>query len=156
MANRTVGADSARDNILTFKPRPRPLRADVPAFDSANPAHLRAWKLCGILDSGRCVMGALERIGPPALPAAVMRILDRFNRDELGNAIKVLVALLDIWDGDAEAEVTDAEDDSAEYGQQPWYGPGCEFSDAPECDDEPEHDDPDTEHDGREEELGVY
>lgn len=39
-----------------------------------------------------------------------MRILDRFNRDELGNAIEVLVALLDIWDGDPDAE----DDDPAE------------------------------------------
>jgi hypothetical protein len=43
---------------------------------------------------------------PGAIPPApaVMAILDRFNRDELGNAIEVLVALLDIWDGDADTE----------------------------------------------------
>ena len=39
---------------------------------------------------------------PPA--PAVMAILDRFNRDELGNTIEVLVALLDIWDGDSDGE----------------------------------------------------
>lgn len=33
---------------------------------------------------------------PP--PPAVMAILDRFNSDEIGNTIEVLVALLDIWD----------------------------------------------------------
>lgn len=44
MAKQSLRADSARDNILTFEPRPRPLRADVPAFDPNNPAHLRAWE----------------------------------------------------------------------------------------------------------------
>jgi hypothetical protein len=95
-------------------------------------------------------MGAIDRIGPPAPPAAVMRILDRFNREELGHAIEVLVALLDVWDGDAEAEITEAEDDFAEYGQRPWYGAGCEFSDAAECDDEREDDDPGEDDDPRE------
>jgi hypothetical protein len=33
-----------------------------------------------------------------------MAILNRFNRDELGNTIEVLVALLDIWDGDPDSE----------------------------------------------------
>lgn len=44
MAKRSLRAESARDNILTFQPRPRPLRADVPPFDPSNPAHLRAWE----------------------------------------------------------------------------------------------------------------
>jgi hypothetical protein len=44
MAKQSLRAESARDNILTFKPRPRPLRTDVPAFNPANPAHLRAWE----------------------------------------------------------------------------------------------------------------
>lgn len=42
-------------------------------------------------------MSAHSSIGVPPAPA-VMAILDRFNRDELGNTIEVLVALLDIWD----------------------------------------------------------
>jgi hypothetical protein len=37
-------------------------------------------------------------------------MLARFNRDELGNAIEVLVELLDAWDGDPEIE----DDDPAE------------------------------------------
>ena len=50
-------------------------------------------------------------IGLPPAPA-VMAILNRFNRDELGNTIEVLVSLLDIWDGDPDAESgNDAEDD---------------------------------------------
>jgi hypothetical protein len=64
-----------------------------------------------------------------------MRILNRFNRDELGNAIEVLVALLDVWEGDPDAEITDAEDDFAEHVQRPWRGPGCEISDPSEEDD---------------------
>lgn len=51
MAKRSVRAESARDNILTFTPPPRPLRADVPPFDPGNPAHLRAWET--MFDLGR-------------------------------------------------------------------------------------------------------
>lgn len=48
---------------------------------------------------------------PPAAAARVAsRMLDRFNRDELGNAIEVLVTLLDVWDGDPDEE----DDDPAE------------------------------------------
>ncbi len=51
MAKQSVGAESARDNILTFNPPPRPLRADVPPFDPSNPAHLRAWE--ALFDMGK-------------------------------------------------------------------------------------------------------
>ncbi len=44
MAKATNKGESARDNLIQFTPRPRPLRADVPAFDPRNPAHLRAWE----------------------------------------------------------------------------------------------------------------
>lgn len=44
MAKQTLGAESACDNILTFTPTPRPLRADVPPFDPNNQTHLRAWE----------------------------------------------------------------------------------------------------------------
>jgi hypothetical protein len=32
------------NNVLTLRPRPRPLRADVPTFDPTNDKHLRAWE----------------------------------------------------------------------------------------------------------------
>jgi hypothetical protein len=84
-------------------------------------------------------MGALDRIGPTAPPAAVMRILNRFNRDELSAAIAVLVELLDIWDGDADLERTDAEDDFTERQSKRWHGPGCMIADPDKCvDDEGE------------------
>lgn len=51
MAMATNKGESARDNLIQFKPRPRPLRADVPAFDPSNPAHLRAWE--AMFDFGR-------------------------------------------------------------------------------------------------------
>ena len=44
MAKAHLRAESACDNILTFTPPPRPLRADVPPFDPNNQAHLRAWE----------------------------------------------------------------------------------------------------------------
>jgi len=66
---------------------------------------------------------------PPA--PAVMAILNRFNRDQIGNAIEVLVALLDTCGGDPDLEdATDAEDDfnlspQASYAR----GPGCHVAD---------------------------
>lgn len=45
---------------------------------------------------------------PPAAAARVAsRMLDRFNREELSNAIEVLVTMLDIWDGDPDEETDD-------------------------------------------------
>lgn len=81
-------------------------------------------------------MGVVDRIGPPAPPPAVMAILNRFNRDQLGNAIEVLVALLDVWDGDPDAEVELVEDDFFERPIGIDFGPGCDISDAPEDDDD--------------------
>lgn len=83
---------------------------------------------------------------PPAAAARVAgRMLDRFNRDELGNAIEVLVELLDIWDGDPDVEAngdeldgSGGEDDFVDHGR--WQGAaGCPISDPGGC-----------EHDGRE------
>ena len=73
---------------------------------------------------------------PPAAAGRIAaRMLDRFNRDELGNAIEVLVELLDAWDGDADVELngdeldgTAAEDDYGHNGD--WRGgAGCVISD---------------------------
>lgn len=80
----------------------------------------------------------LPSVIPPA--PAVMAILDRFNRDELGNAIEVLVALLDIWDGDADIELagdetdfTGAEDEACHHSLPGHLiGPGCPIAD-PDC-----------------------
>jgi hypothetical protein len=43
MARQSVGAESARDNIIPFNVPPR-VRNDVPPFDASNPAHVRAWE----------------------------------------------------------------------------------------------------------------
>lgn len=43
--------------IVTLTPRPRPLRADVPPFDPANPAHLRAWEALFDLGKGELANG---------------------------------------------------------------------------------------------------
>jgi hypothetical protein len=40
--------------------------------------------------------------------SAVARALNGFNRDQLGSAIEVLIALMDVADGDPDAEVEDA------------------------------------------------
>ncbi len=37
--------------VTRLRPRPRPLRADVPPFDATNPVHLRAWE--NLWDFGR-------------------------------------------------------------------------------------------------------
>lgn len=56
---------------------------------------------------------------PPA--PAVMAILSRFNRDDLGAAIEVLVSLLDIWDGEPDREDNgDREPTGDDQGDQAW------------------------------------
>jgi len=86
---------------------------------------------------------------PPAAAARVaQRMLARFNREELGNAIEVLVELLDVWDGDPDLEETGAEDDTR-FPAKSLYGPGCPLADPAEDDDD------DAEHDGREIDEGV-
>ena len=73
---------------------------------------------------------------PPAQAALVaQRMLARFNRAELSNAIEVLVTMLDIWDGDPDLENCDLEDDHALTPLAAGYaegGPGCAVSDAGE------------------------
>ena len=79
-----------------------------------------------------------------APPAAVTRILSRFDRDQLAGFISVAIDLLDMTDGDPDLEDgTDVEDDfvlsASANGYAEGRGPGCEISDAGGC-----------EHDGRE------
>lgn len=78
----------------------------------------------------------------PGLPgvAPVMRVLSRFDRQQLEAAAEVLIALMDLQDGDPDLEVTDAEDDFANLRGDGM--PGCPLADAAEVDDEPEEDDP--------------
>lgn len=80
----------------------------------------------------------------PGLPgvAPVMRVLSRFDRHQLETAAEVLIALMDLQDGDPDAEVTDAEDDFLTLPAGVDFGPGCALADAAEVDDEPEEDDP--------------
>ena len=40
--------------LLSFPPRPRRLRADVPPFDPTNPAHIAAWE--SVIDMGRVLI----------------------------------------------------------------------------------------------------
>lgn len=64
--------------------------------------------------------------------AAVACALRGFNRDQLGSAIEVLIALMDVADGDPEAEnATDAEDDFAisPMAQHFSGSPGCAIGD---------------------------
>jgi hypothetical protein len=60
-----------------------------------------------------------------------MAILNRFNVEEIGHAIEVLVALLDLCDGDTDAEEIDAEDSFvlSELALGGNDGPGCAVSD---------------------------
>lgn len=71
---------------------------------------------------------------PPA--PAVMRILSFFNREELGHAIEVLIALLDVWDGDPDLEPNGdeldgsmGEDDFCIHNTGSDYAAGCPVSD---------------------------
>lgn len=62
-------------------------------------------------------------------------VMAQFDRDKLASAIEVLVNLLDVLDGDPDAEnATDLEDDFAltTYAAQ-GNGPGCIVSDSDKC-----------------------
>lgn len=71
----------------------------------------------------------------PGLPgvAPVIRVLSRFDRHQLETAAEVLIALMDLQDGDPDAEVTEAEDDFSTLRGDGMAG--CPISDAPEEDD---------------------
>jgi hypothetical protein len=95
-------------------------------------------------------MGALGRIGPPVSPAAVSRLLSRYGRPEIESFVAVAIDLLDLLDPDPdledgdEAGQCDEDEVSTNLSAACGGGPGCLISDE------------DAEHDGREEELGVY
>ena len=98
------------------------------------------------------VMGALERIqtAPPVPPAAISRVLARFDRPALEGFIAVALDLLDLADGDADDEEDGdeqdgnfAEDEPAAQFANISNGPGDLYSDE------------DSEHDGREHEDGT-
>jgi hypothetical protein len=68
----------------------------------------------------------------PPMPA-VARILSQFDRPKLEGFITVAIGLLDVMDGDPEAEPSFSEDDAV---LPPWWsdghrgnGAGCEISD---------------------------
>ena len=75
---------------------------------------------------------------PPPPPAAVSRILSRFDRDQLAGFIAIAIDLLDVAEGDADVEAngdeldgTAGEDDFFPHSQ--WKGePGCPIAD-PDC-----------------------
>jgi hypothetical protein len=76
----------------------------------------------------------------PAPPAAITRILSRFDRDQLAGFIAVAIDLLDAADGDSDIEPNGdeldgsrAEDDFIRHIEL--GGPGCPFSDPAEDDD---------------------
>lgn len=80
-------------------------------------------------------------LAPVAPPAAVARILSRFDRDQLAAFISVAIDLLDVADGDPDVELNGDEKDGS-LGEddfhdrsETWSGmPGCPVSDPPEAD----------------------
>lgn len=72
-------------------------------------------------------------------PAVVLRVLEQFNRAELEGFISIAIGLLDVTDGDPDAEdATNLEDDfvlSDNALLDGATGPGCTISDAGEDDD---------------------
>ena len=93
-------------------------------------------------------MGALDRI--PAPPAAISRVLARFDRPALEGFIAVALDLLDLADGDPDLEEAGDETDGNSAEDEPCArfaemgnGLGCDVSDPGG-----------SEHDGREPEGG--
>ena len=72
----------------------------------------------------------------PPMPA-VARVLARFDRDKIASAIEVMIALLDMYDGDTDME--DASDLEDDFALSPVAllnaanGPGCLKSDSDCC-----------------------
>ena len=92
------------------------------------------------------MMGKLTMFqAQPAPPAAIMRIMSQMDRTKLEGFIECAIALLDVTDGDADAEDDgDAQDHNCAEDELIGYnliggGPGCNISDPGGC-----------EHDGRE------
>lgn len=73
--------------------------------------------------------------------AAIMRVLARFDREQIEMAAEVLIALLDLRDGDPDAETCATEDDFTPMPAEVDFGPGCIIADAAEDDDPAEEDD---------------
>lgn len=84
MASRPIGVDSARDNVIPFRPaQPQPSR--IPKFDPANPQHQQFWEACWDVAFN---MGDLYR--------------PRIERQ-----VESGIALLDAIDGDPDIEDSD-------------------------------------------------
>lgn len=73
----------------------------------------------------------------PAPPAAITRVLSRFDRDQLAGFITVAIDLLDLSDGDNDIEAngdeldgTASEDDFYPHTNNGWFGPGCPIADS--------------------------
>lgn len=79
--------------------------------------------------------------------SAVARALAGFSRDQLGSAVEVMIALMDIADDDPDAEEDDdsgqSTEDEISYGDAQFgrRGPGCEISDPDSAVDDRECDD---------------
>lgn len=65
------------------------------------------------------------------LPRRTRRLLATIERDEIGDAIEVLIARLDRFDGDPDCETTGIEDDFIRHSAD---GPGCPLADSDHCD----------------------
>ena len=68
-------------------------------------------------------------------PAAISRVLSRFDREQLAGFVAVAIDLMDLGDGDPDFEnATDVEDDHAlsSWAIDPSSGPGCNIADTGE------------------------
>lgn len=85
------------------------------------------------------IMGApfgAPTIALHALPRRVRRLLATIDRDEIGDAIEVLIARLDAFDGDTDIEpdgdeldFNGAEDDFGDGLNSGFHEPGCPIAD---------------------------
>lgn len=77
------------------------------------------------------IMGMLPSSEGVAPLAAVARALSGFNREQLGSAIEVLIALLDVADPEPDLEENDLEDSFvlSPSAQHSGTGAGCQISD---------------------------
>lgn len=78
---------------------------------------------------------ALTPLAMPIPPAAISRVLSRFDREQLAGFVAVAIDLMDLGDGDPDFEnATDLEDDHAlsSWAIDPSNGAGCNIADTGE------------------------
>jgi hypothetical protein len=123
MANRDLRPESvqATPNIIPFPERPKRAAAwphDLPPFDPANPAHVRAWR--NLYEMGRAELEAEADRSIRAVPT-IEAVLSESHRNRIERIVAHLLAMLDASDrahGTEDDDPLEANGDELDYQWQ--------------------------------------